>query len=183
MADILDMFRRVLRRPMMARQGSLKQLNAQPTPSRPYVPGYGIPESIEGVLPWSHVTERLEKARNYWVATTRPDGRPHAVPVWGVWVDGVLYFGGGPDTRWSRNLAADPRVAVHLESGDDVVILEGTVDRITDPSDPRVTRIDDRYEAKYKMRHGIPLWVLQPHVAFAWSAFPSNATRWFFGKG
>jgi len=57
---------------------------------RPHIPGYGIPTHTEGLLPWSFALERLEKARNYWVATTRPDGRPHTVPVWGVLVDGVV---------------------------------------------------------------------------------------------
>jgi len=151
-----------------------------PSPTRPHVPGYGIPASTEGLLPWSHVTERLERTRNYWVATARPDGRPHAVPVWGVWVGGILYFGGGPETRWSRTLAENPQVAVHLESGEDVAIVEGVVERITDPADPRVARIDDAYEAKYRMRHGAPFWVLRPRVAFAWSSFPDNATRWTF---
>jgi hypothetical protein len=99
-----------------------------------------------------------------------------------VWVDNTLYFGGGPDTRWSRNLAANPHVSVHLESGDDVVIIEGTVDRITDPKHPLVEKIDDAYEAKYKMRHGIPFWVLRPKLAFAWSKFPDNTTRWVFNE-
>lgn len=151
-------------------------------PSRPYVPGYGIPTSLEGTLPWSHVTERLENSRNYWVGTVGPDERPHVVPVWGVWVDGTLYFGGGPDTRWSRNLAANPQVTVHLESGDDVVIVEGVVGRITDPSHTLVKPLDDAYEAKYQMRHGTPFWVLRPRVAFAWIDFPNNATRWRFAE-
>src|SRR3990172_9478444 len=117
-----------------------------PKASRPHVPGYGIPESTDGMLAWSWVEERMAKPKNYWVATTRPDGRPHTVPVWGVWVDGTLHFGGGPDTVWSRNLAANPNVAVHLESGSEVIIFEGVVERITDPHHPKVARLDDAYE-------------------------------------
>lgn len=148
---------------------------------RPYIrDDYGIPTSIEGTLPWSHVVERLSTARNYWVGTVGQEAQPHAVPVWGVWVEDTLYFGGGPETRWSRNLAANPQVAVHLESGDDVVILEGVVERITDAAHPLVKPIDDAYEAKYQMRHGTPLWVLRPRLVFAWSKFPDNATRWRF---
>jgi hypothetical protein len=159
-----------------------EQNKSEPQVGRPYVahPEYGIPTSIEGTLPWSHVGERMAKARNYWIGTIHPEGRPHVMPVWGVWVDDTLYFGGGPDTRWSRNLAANPQVAVHLESGDDVIIVEGSVDRITDPKHPLLPRIDDAYEAKYQMRHGIPLWVLRPRVVFAWSKFPDNTTRWRF---
>lgn len=149
-------------------------------PGRPYIAHreYGIPEALEGSLPWSHVVERLERATEYWVATASPDGAPLARPTWGAWVDGVLYFGGGPRTRWSRNLAANPRASVHLESGTDVVIVEGRVGRLTDPGDPVVAAADDVYEAKYGMRHGIPLWVLRPDVVFAWTDFPADATRW-----
>ena len=63
-----------------------------PTPDRPMMPqDYGIPESASGTLPWSFVDEQMEAARNYWVTTVRPDGRPHAMPVWGAWVNGKLY--------------------------------------------------------------------------------------------
>src|SRR5579884_2390097 len=58
---------------------------AEPSASRPDIPGYGVPEGDEGVLPWSHVVARLAEARNYWVATVGANGRPHAVPVWGIW--------------------------------------------------------------------------------------------------
>jgi hypothetical protein len=159
------------------------QSDTIPQASRPNVPGYGIPEHDDGLLPWSHVGERMQKSRNYWIATTGPGGRPHAVPVWGVWVDETLYFGGGPETRWSRNLAADPRVVVHLESGDEAVIIEGVVERIADPDHPMVERLDDAYEAKYNMRHGIPFWRLRPRVAFAWTEFPTTTTRWLFDAG
>ena len=116
-----------------------------PQPDRPQIEGYGIPETLEGLLTWDFVTTRMEKARNYWLATTGPDGHPHAVPVWGIWLDGTLHFGGGPATRWQRNLRRDPRVTVHLESGDEVVILQGTVTLVEDPADPLVTRLDDRF--------------------------------------
>ncbi len=156
------------------------QNKPEPQAGRPYIRDYGIPSSIEGTLPWSHVVGRMSAARNYWVGTADRQGQPHVTPVWGVWVEDTLYFGGGPDTRWSRNLAANPQVAVHLESGEDVVILEGVVERITDPAHPLVGPIDDAYEAKYAMRHGTPLWVLRPRLVFAWSKFPDNATRWRF---
>jgi hypothetical protein len=157
-------------------------VNNPPAPSRPYIAHkeYGIPKSVKGILDWSHVVERMEKARNYWVATVHPSGRPHTVPVWGVWVDNTAYFGGGPETRWSRNLKASPEVAVHLESGDDVLILEGTVGRIENADHPLMKRIDDAYEQKYQMRHGPPLWVLHPRVILAWTQFPKDATRWKF---
>jgi hypothetical protein len=103
--------------------------------------------------------------------------RPAIRPKGGVMVDDTIYFGGGPNTRWSRNLAANRFVAVHLESASQVVVAEGRVDRISDPDDPRLRAADDAYEVKYKMRHGPPMWVLNPEVVIAWSNFPKDATR------
>lgn len=168
---------------MPASQASSEQpgSGAAPAATRPHAPGYGIPETVKGTLPWSHVRERMERSRNYWVVTVRPDGQPHAVPVWGAWVDDALYFGGGPETRWVRNLQANPRVAVHLEDGNDVVILEGQATPLTDPKHPLVPRLDSAFKAKYEMSFEPPCWVLKPRVVFAWSAFPNDATRWVFG--
>jgi hypothetical protein len=155
---------------------------AAPRRSRPHIPGYGIPEGEEGMLPWSHVREQMMSARNYWVSSTRPDGRPHVVPVWGVWVDEVFYHGGGPQTRKARNLETNPHVVVHLESGNDVVIIEGVAEKLTpENADPALLeRIDDAYEAKYAMRHGTPVWALWPRVVFAWTTYPTTVTRWQF---
>ena len=95
-----------------------------PRADRPHIPGYGIPESTDGILPWSWATERLERATIYWLATAGTDAAPHVIPIWGAWVDGHWYVEGGP-TRWQRNLRANPQLAVHIEFGDEVVIVEG----------------------------------------------------------
>jgi general stress protein 26 len=135
---------------------------------------------MKGTLPWSHVVERMAAPRNYWVTTVQPNGRPHAVPVWGVWVENTLYFGGSAQTRWSRNLAENPQAAVHLDSSDDVIILEGIVTRITDAKDPQAKKVDAAYKAKYKMPHGVPFWVLRPQVVYAWTQVLHDMTRWTF---
>src|SRR4051794_40830493 len=97
-----------------------------PLPERPGMPeGYGISRESDGLLPWSWAEERLEASHNYWIVTASPDGRPHAMPVWGVWTGGALYFATSRASRKGRNLAANPRLVVHLESGDEAVILEG----------------------------------------------------------
>ena len=80
------------------------------------------------MLSWGHVDRHLRNSRSYWLATVRADGRPHAMPVWGVWDGRALWFGTGPTSIKGRNIARDPRVVMHLESGDDVVILEGTIE-------------------------------------------------------
>jgi PPOX class probable F420-dependent enzyme len=80
------------------------------------------------MLSWGHVDRHLRNSRSYWLATVRADGRPHAMPVWGVWDGRSLWFGTGRTSIKGRNIARDPRVVMHLESGDDVVILDGTVE-------------------------------------------------------
>src|SRR5687768_3182446 len=100
----------VRRRAVTTRKPTAKQQPsnraAEPRASRPQIPAdYGIPKSKKGLLPWSHVTERMTRAMHYWVCTISPDGHPHAMPVDGLWLDDRLYFGGSPQTRRNRNLA------------------------------------------------------------------------------
>jgi nitroimidazol reductase NimA-like FMN-containing flavoprotein (pyridoxamine 5'-phosphate oxidase superfamily) len=152
--------------------------------------GYGVPEVEEGMVAWSWAVEQLERARVYWFCTTRPDARPHTMPAWAVWVDGGLYFDGSPETRRSKNLAANPAIAVHLESGEQVVILEGQADEAGGPSKELAERLVAAFEAKYGASDNYHpkadqwdrggLWVLRPRVAFGWTAFPQTLTRWRF---
>jgi hypothetical protein len=158
---------------------------ATPTPARPnFADSYGVPRHAgPGLMPWTEVSQRLARARNYWVATTRPDGRPHAAPVWGVWLDDMLCFGTDRVSRKARNLAVNPALTVHLESGDDAVILEGVAEEMTDPA--LLARFSEAYEAKYRWRPEAPgriAYALRTDVAFAWreSDFPHTATRWDF---
>ena len=163
--------------------------NSVPKPTRPYVPEYGIPETEEGMLPWSHVSERMEKSLNYWISTVSPEGEPHATPVWGMWLDNTLYFDGSPQTRRGRNMAANPNVAIHLESGDDVVIFRGEVEQINGLDREFSTRLAAAYAAKYQAKGYAPtpdtwdaggLYVVRPYVVFAWTNFPKDTTRWIF---
>ena len=169
------------------------QQNSVPKPSRPYVPEYGIPATEEGMLPWSHVSERMEKSLNYWISTVSPEGEPHATPVWGMWLDDALYegfyFDGSPQTRRGRNIAANPKVAIHLESGDDVVIFRGEVEQINGRDRSFSNRLAAAYAAKYKAKGYAPapdtwdeggLYVVRPSVVFAWTNFPQDTTRWIF---
>jgi nitroimidazol reductase NimA-like FMN-containing flavoprotein (pyridoxamine 5'-phosphate oxidase superfamily) len=149
------------------------------------MPGYGVPEDNDRLLPWSHAEEKLKAAKNYWVATASEQKTPHAVPVWGVWLDEALYFGIGP--RSSRNIKVNPQVSVHLESGDQVVIVEGRVDQISGVDPELSKRLDDAFAEKYDWRpssEGEPAGegslVLHPKRAFAWTSFPGDATRWTF---
>ena len=79
------------------------------------------------MVSWEWAVERLEAARNYWLATTKADGSPHAMPVWGLWLDGVVLFSTSPDSIKARNFGRDPRAVMHVADGEDIVILEGEV--------------------------------------------------------
>jgi general stress protein 26 len=156
-----------------------------PEPTRPNLQNYGVMTDPEGMLDWSWVDAQMAQSRNYWVCSVRPDGRPHAVPVWGVWLDGTLYFGSQVDSRKSRNIAANPQVVVHLESGDDTVIFEGTLETVTDPA--QLTRIAQAMSTKYDMEleadpPGQVMYRLKPAVAFGWleKDFLKTPTRWRF---
>ena len=123
---------------------------SEPRGDRPHVPGYGIPETLKGTLPWAWAVERLERATIYWLATTGSDQAPHLIPIWGAWVDGRWYVEGGP-TRWQRNLRENPQLAIKVESGDEVVIVEGTARELVAPAEPLSSVILAGY-AKYKAR-------------------------------
>ena len=158
----------------------------EPPRDRPtFVESYGIKPDGKGLIAWDDVCMRLAKSRNYWVATSRPDGRPHSMPVWGVWLDGALIFGTDRNSRKARNLQRQPDAIVHLESGDDAVILECAAREITDASE--LAAINAAYKKKYKMKlteaPGTPYIVaMKPRLAFAWQErdFPVSATRWKF---
>jgi hypothetical protein len=161
---------------------------AVPSVDRPSVPGYGIPESNDGTLSWAWARERLDRAIVYWLATAGSDGAPHAIPIWGAWVDDRWYVEGGP-TRWQRNLRENPRMAIHVEFDEEVVIVEGVAAELVAPAAPLSEAILAGY-AKYRDAKGYEasasnwadggLWQLRPLRAFAWSAFPQNATRFRF---
>jgi nitroimidazol reductase NimA-like FMN-containing flavoprotein (pyridoxamine 5'-phosphate oxidase superfamily) len=155
----------------------------EPTAARPeFAPGYGISAEDEGMLSWAWADECLAAGRNYWVASARPDGSPHAAPVWGVWFPEGIYFSTSRSSRKGRNLARDRRCVVHSESGDEVVILEGEVEEVALDD-----RIADAYEAKYDYRpkpggEGEVWYRLRPQVAYAWLErdYVRTATRFSF---
>jgi hypothetical protein len=153
--------------------------------------GYGVPEDEEGMLDWSYVHEMMETNLVYWVCSVRPNGRPHASPIWGVWVEERFFFEGSPETRRGRNLAENPAVSVHTERGDEVVIIEGEAVDIGKP-DPELAKRLIAGFAKYKGKYDyMPeesnwdeggLYVVHPALVLAWRDFFKSATRWRFGR-
>lgn len=165
----------------------------EPQASRPHMPGYGVyePTQGKGLLPWSWAVERLERSHNYWLATTRPDGSPHAMSLWGVWIDDRFYFSTGRESRKARNLAANARCVVTTESAAQAVIVEGTAAEIAFADLPE--SVTAEYQIKYAMpldpQLG-PIFVVRPQTVFGFieggdepDDFVSTATRWQFAQG
>jgi general stress protein 26 len=172
-------------RRMAAKKASRARKAAAVPRARPlrFTPGYSPSDMQPKLLTWSFADTRLRKAHNYWVCSTRPDGRPHAAPVWGLWLNGGLVFSTDPSSRKAKNLRDNAAIAVHLESGDDVVIVEGRVE----PCE-LTKQLDALYFRKYKVHligFPAPMVVLQVRVRTvqAWreSKFPASATLWSFG--
>ena len=160
---------------------------SEPKASHPRMPGYGISSSTggDGLLPWQWARDRLTKAHSYWLTSTRPDGAPHCMPVWGTWMDDVFYFSTGRRSRKSRNLGTRPRCVVCTERADEAVIVEGTAHKVEDAA--LLREFADSYNARYHWGDvaalGDPVFGVHPHVAFGWSekSMTNNATRWKFG--
>jgi general stress protein 26 len=156
----------------------------EPVVDKPEIPReYGNPTQR---LAWADVERTLEGASVYWLASTRPDGRPHVVPRDGTWLDGGLYYGGSPETVHHRNISQNPSVVVHIGDGQEAIIVEGEV-VIEEPTKEMASRLSDASFAKYpqygRMDPSIYLGgvsVLRPRRVLAWTSFTENATRFRF---
>jgi pyridoxamine 5'-phosphate oxidase-like protein len=154
------------------------------------MPGYGVLPAGEGtgLLPWSWAEEKLTASRNYWLVSVRPDGRPHAMPVWGMWHEGAFWFSSSRQSRKSLNLSAASHCVVAIEDTQNPVIVEGTAELITSPQD--LAAMLALENAKYSTDYGIEL--LDPAVNSSFrvtprrvfglesSDFTGSPTRWDF---
>jgi hypothetical protein len=154
------------------------------------------------VIPWSRAREQLDAGvpqpgHTHWLATVRPDGRPHVAAVGTLWIDGEFYFTAGPGTRKARNIAANPEVVVNVSLTGLDLVVEGHANKVTDRA--TLERVAADYNAvgwparvegaaltaEYSAPSaGPPPWevyAVTPVRAFGVaSAEPYGATRWTF---
>ena len=155
-----------------------------PRATRPYMPGYGVvdAQSGKGLLPWNWAVELLTNARNYWFATTRPDGRPHAMPVWGVWLVNRFYFSTGGQSRKAKNISSNPRCVVGMDRDLDAVVVEGLAGLAA--GEKLRQQFIDAYASKYDWDMAgfeEPIFVVRPLVVFGFAeGLEETATRWIF---
>jgi hypothetical protein len=149
-----------------------------PTASRPRSPDF-LTRGTGPLLPWSWASERLVAERSYWVVTVTSRGRPHARPVWGVYDEEAIYLSVGA-AGFQRN-QQQREVSVHVDSADDVVIVDGLAERVTDAAVRR--RIGAIYNPKYDMAADAEYvnYRVMPRVAWGWrDGDVDTATKWTF---
>lgn len=155
--------------------------------TRPYFPK-GYVDNPIGLLTWEQVEAKLVEAKHYWLCSVRPNSRPHAIPKWAVWVNGRIYCDGSPQTRHARNIALNPFVSVHLESGEKAVIVEGTA-RDMKPAPALAVEVAKAYSVKYAAAGYSPepdswdaggLVEIVPHTIIAWNSFTEDPTKFVF---
>lgn len=139
-------------------------------------------------LAWEAVRTRLEEAPNYWLATPRPDGRPHVVPLDGIWLDAAWYFGGSPATVHMKNAARHPTGVMHTGDGLTPIIVEGAISEASPTQDEaeRLSEANNRKYAHYGMKATADtylqggVYVLRAERVLVWNHFPADATRFVF---
>ena len=149
----------------------------------------------KGLLPWSWAAEQLTIARHYWVTSIRENGFPQARPVDGVWMDDVLGLSIGHGGVQRAKQRPDGRfdVTVHTESAADVVIIEGTLERVvgqgradrlpvTDGVAFDASRAAELYKVKYDEDiPGVVNFAVVLQIVYGWRDDDvKTATKWTF---
>jgi general stress protein 26 len=142
---------------------------------RPKLPEkWHVPNDPKMWITWGHAHNKLDREKVYWVSTASSQGRPHSAPVWGIWKANKFYFETDPKSVKGKNLLSNPQLVIHLQDGNDTVILEGTARR--EKSARALNRLRQDYARKYRYR---PDWSneldqvvfrVEPTIAHAWKA-------------
>ena len=98
--------------------------------------------------PWAEARRHLTEGNWYWLATVRPDGRPHVMPVLAVWLDRALYFVAGAATRKAKNLARDAHCVITVATEDAHLVVEGEAAKVRDET--KLQRVAAVYASKYQ---------------------------------
>src|SRR6478672_8499174 len=161
-----------------------------PAADRPFMPGYGVLPETEGsgLIAWAEAERRLTVSHDYWCATVRPDGAPHVMPVWGVWLEDRLWFSSGLRSRKARNLAARPQCTLTTDDARNPVVLDGVASRIVEPGPIAefVAAVNVKYAAGLTVDFQDPgvngTFAVTPRrvIALSDGDFTGSPTRWTF---
>jgi hypothetical protein len=160
-----------------------------PKITRPkFPPGYV--DKPTSFLTWDWVAAQLTESKHYWLCSVRPSGRPHAIPRWCVYVDEKIYYDGSSETIHARNIEKNPHVSLHLESGTEVIILEGTAAPAGKPSPKLGKKLAQAFRKYHEMGYAPRanswdkggLFMFTPRQCIAWSNFTENPTKFTFER-
>jgi hypothetical protein len=104
-------------------------------------------------LDWDETVRSLSNGGWFWLATVRPDGSPHVMPLFGAWNGTGFFITSKETTRKSRNLDAEPRCVLSTDTGDLHMIIEGIARQVRDTE--TLQRASDTFRDAY----GWPTWV------------------------
>jgi hypothetical protein len=165
----------------------------EPQSTEPVTAGVGAP------VPWPQAHGHLEGApATYWLATVRPDGTPHVMPVLAVWVEGRVFFCAGEHTRKAKNLARNSHCVITVEEDPLDLVVEGNAVKTRDAA--MLHRVADAYASGYgwhvTVREGafhdtdgaptagpppFDVYEVTPAIAFGfWTDLTLTPTRWSF---
>ena len=156
--------------------------------TRPKFPK-GYADSPASYVDWDWVAAQLTESKHYWLCSVRPNGRPHVVPRWGVFMDNKFYYDGSPETRHAQNILENPHVSLHLENGEKAIILDGQSQPAGKPEVEFANRLAEAYRKKYAEHGYAPepnqwdeggLFVFTPCQCIAWTVFFENPTKFVF---
>lgn len=82
-----------------------------------------------------------------WLATVRPDGRPHVMPILAAWSGPALFFCSKDSARKSRNLADNDHCVIAFEADDLHLIVEGRARRVGDEA--TLQRVSEAFKTTY----------------------------------
>ncbi len=83
------------------------------------------------IKPWSEIVDLVAKGGTTWLATMRPDGRPHVVPLGAQWIDGTYYFTTGQGTVKGDNLAHNPHCVITTSNEGFDLVFEGETSKVS----------------------------------------------------
>jgi pyridoxamine 5'-phosphate oxidase-like protein len=162
----------------------------EPAADRPFMPGYGVlpADQGSGLIPWAEAERRLTASHDYWCATVRPDGSPHVMPVWGVWLRERLWVSSGLRSRKARDLAAEPRCTLTTDDAQNPVVVDGVARQVTDRAELErfVTAMNAKYGGGMTLEFLDPTvngtFTVRPERVFALTHddFTGSPTRWTF---
>lgn len=92
------------------------------------------------------IISRLDEEKNIWLASVRPNSKPHLVPVWFIWEDETFFICVYSGSVKFLNITQNGLVSISLENGTNPVICEGISERIDHPWPEKIVR---QFKEKY----------------------------------